>query len=215
MWCNKQDHLYVQGEIMPTIKEVQINSKKKLIEYQGVVMTMNRWAVFAGINRGTLRTRINNWEQADWFKGTEIDDLENITLEIVDRRLRTNKICNICELPMKNWRNDSQVYCIYTPAQKKKYKVEESPCQKIARLGRMKLWRRGRTTNGKKITHKKNTERRVCLSTLSNLEEHWFDSEGPFNRVCEACHTFDEISTVYNRPASKVVMSKKQTTSSD
>jgi hypothetical protein len=187
--------------------------KTTLVKYKGLEMPMNRWALFANIDRSTLRTRLKNWEKDRWFEGTEIDIpiFQYFTYAQVDRKLKTNKICSVCELPMKNWRNNSQVVCIYTPAQKKRYKVKESPCQKVARIKRMKLWRKNYKTNGEKIVVDYNTTRRRCLSTLSNTEEHWFDSKGKFNRVCEACHGVDEESAIYNRPVNKVAMSRKQT----
>ena len=185
--------------------------KTSPVTHKGITMTLNRWALFSGLNRATLRTRILSWEEDRWFEGTELMLFNYFTVEQVDKKLKTNKICNICEFPMKNWRNNSQAVCIYTPAQKKRYKVRESPCQKVNRIKRMKEWRVGRKTGKIKVVVKHDTTKRRCLSTLSNPEIHWFDSKGRFNRICDACHETDLISTVYNRPTTKIIMSKKQT----
>ncbi len=177
-------------------------------------MTLNRWAVFANMNRNELKKRINSkvTKKKDWFKGTEIGNIKRITVGMVDIKLRTDKICGTCELPMKNLTKNNQSFCVYTTKEKKRLKVEETPCQKTGRIIRMKGWRKGHKTGEKKVEAVFNTTKRRCLSSLSYIEPHWFESKGKYNRVCDECHEVDEVSKIYNRPAKKIVLSKKQST---
>ena len=173
-----------------------------------MTMPMNRWAVFANMDRHTLRSRIKSkfTKKEDWFIGTEIEELRNITKKMVDIKLRVNKICGVCERKMKNRKNNAQSFCVYSPAQKKRYNRKETPCQKTARIARMRKWRKSHKTGEKKIVVDYKTTRRKCLSTLSNPEEHWFDSRGKTNRICDECHENDLVNRYFNRPRNKVVI---------
>jgi hypothetical protein len=195
------------------------------LTYQGITMNINRWATYAGVNRGMLRNRVVNWVPLtmDVFKGTRIEGKKLNVKEIertiekisYEKRAKKRPNCGVCGFPVKNYISNNQVYCRYTEAEQKKFNTKLSPCQKLAKNDVTERWKHRLVTGqGSKIVdsvaslkaiHPTNDivdfKRRKCIGILvGEIGEHKFNSSGSHHRVCNKCRTAVETRGLYDKP---------------
>jgi hypothetical protein len=199
-------------------------------------MNINKWSVFAGMHRGTLRTRVKSWVPKGWdvFSGTRIEGkavtvegIEQVIKKIAaDKRAKKRPSCHVCGRPVRNYTSGNQVYCKYTEKQKKRYGKLTS-CQLKAKSKVVVNWKNRITRNaGPKNVDSVESYRattplfeivdikmRDCvglLSTESELGPHKFKSSGPHHRICDRCHGAAEGRGIVGKQATKVVFGGKE-----
>lgn len=202
------------------------------LTYQGITMNINRWSVYAGMSRGTLRTRVKSKTRnpKDVFKGTRIEgkklkveEIEKMIEKLsYEKKMAKRPNCFVCGVPVVNYISNNQVYCRYTKEQQKELGEKLTPCQKEAKRRVVSGWKK-RLSNGEGpknvggVDSYKAVEPlydivdvkvRSCIGLLSvdhEMGHHTFLSSGPHHRVCDRCHKATELRAVPDIPHAKLV----------
>lgn len=204
------------------------------LTYQGITMNINRWSVYAGMHRGTLRTRINSWLPKGWdvFKGTRIEGKMlniNTVIRVIERISKEKAAakrpdCHVCGKPVRNFTSGNQVYCSYTKAEQKIHGAL-TECQLKAKNKVVTTWKQ-RLLDGKgpknvdsvssyravdPLFQIVDVKDRACIGLLTTDHElgpHTFESSGPHHRVCNKCHAAAEGRAIYDKQAAKINFGK-------
>jgi hypothetical protein len=133
----------------------------------------------------------------------------------------TNIKCRECGNVLVGVTDRRQVLCKLTKKEKELTGEKWSKCQLKSKEKQLIQWRINRRDvrikTPKKIYHKTEDykpkqviKKRKCIGVLSHDDakgEHWFDSNSPFNRVCDECqkHVSAMKSTTYNIQTPEIV----------
>jgi hypothetical protein len=197
-------------------------------------MNINKWSVFAGMHRGTLRTRVKSWIPKGWdvFHKTRIEGkkltvrgIERVINKMAkDKKAAKRPDCHVCGKPVRNYTSGNQVYCKYTDKEKKKH-GDLTECQTKAKNKVVINWKQ-RLVDGagpknvdsvdsyKAVVPLLNiidVKMRDCVGLLSmesELGPHKFKSSGPHHRICNRCHGAAEGRGIVDKQAAKIVFGK-------